>query len=185
MQQLLLGGFTDALDDSRFQGLVKDFHAARPTLTVRHEAHVKSAIAALLDAIVSVLADHSAVHAAEGRGAQADSLDNTAACLQGLHDVILSGPLFMEAVTVFWLFHSKLDLATAGNADDVIRRLDEFLVLLGVDGISVQTLWEQAQGDFADHRDRLWAPVDALLQVLVAEVAVKGAPSVRSRLAGP
>jgi hypothetical protein len=180
MQELMMGTVTGALQDPRLQGLVADFHAVRPKLTVRHEAPLKSAIAALLETICCVLADHSSVHAAEGRGAEADSLDDAASCIQGMQDLALAGPFFNDVVAVLWLFRSKLGIDTVKDPEEVVRRLDDFLVLIGITGVSVHSLWLLADGDFADHRERIWGAVDATLCTVAAEVAVKGSPSVRS-----
>lgn len=75
------------------------------------------------------------------------------------------GAAFEDAVVVLHILRNKLQWEKETKPDPliVLPRVDDFLGLVGMAGISVTDLWRNADSSLVSQQDPLWSAVRALL----------------------
>ena len=95
-------------------------------------------------------------------------LTNAIGCLRSVRSLI-QGPALQDAVVTMYLFRDKLRGITrnTGDAQVLLKRLDEHLCLLGMESVRLQQLWDDgADGMSPNQRTQLleavWGTVEAI-----------------------
>ena len=183
MQQKMIDGFLQGLLDPRFQGLVAEFYTLRSRLTVKTNGTLMHTVQAVLHTLCTVLEDQYSLRemqtAMDGSTLVLPDADpeELISCLNDIQSVI-AGPAFTDTAVVLFIFCKKLDLTqenVAGlDASEVLGRLADFLSVLGLRDISLKQLWDNAEGELAEHRTLIFQSVMAMLNAVQKECHLDG-----------
>lgn len=154
-----------AAADPKFRDLITEFFTLRGTIEfddLSAREAIGAAIRHLLHTMRDVLSDQYAFSQL-GTNAPAlqdmPSVEEAIGCLTLAHDM-MHGPLLEDAITVLYIFRSKVGGDDADD-DQIIERLDTFLTVLNIPGVSIRKLWDDA-AELGEQRGIL---LNAMLQL--------------------
>lgn len=183
MQQKIIDGFLQGLLDPRFQGLVTEFYMFRSRLTIIPNGKLMHTVQAVLHTLSTVLEDQYSVRemqiAMNGSSLVLPDVDpeELLSCLNDIQSLV-AGPAFTDTAVVLFIFCKKLDLNQENvpglDASEVLGRLEDFLSVLGLRDISLKQLWDNAEGELAEHRTLIFQSVMAMLNAVQKECHLDG-----------
>ena len=180
MQQKLVDSLMQGLLDPRFQSLISEFYCVRDQLTIAEDTPLLECIQHLLGTVCTILQDKHSIQQMKPATSpnipvpQPD-LEEMLSCVHEVEN-FLSGPAFPDTATVLFILCSKLGLddkdVSSLQATDIIRRLDDFLKLIGLQEVSILRLWENAIDELATQRTALFRAVMNVVQVVQRDCVV-------------